>query len=365
MQMNYRILDRYITKEILSTWVAVMTVLLLVMMSAEVARQLSWLAEGRIQSAMLLPLMFNSLLRNTVLLMPLSCLLSVLLGFGRLYKDSEMAAIMSAGVGPAGWYRPVWMIALPASMFLLMMTLFVVPELDFRKAKLLDEARSQNDLSSMMVGQFNPADSSNAVFFVESQSEAGGRSNGIFFRQESGGLESLDLATSASSRRDENGREYLVMYNGRQYIGTPGQADYRIVEYEEYGIRLAMSQSDTKRSLRAMSSSALLAADLPEHQAELHWRITIPIAMFMLALLAVPLSHTGPRSGRYAKLAAALVIYLVYANLLGISKKWIADETIPLWLGSWWVHALVVVIILLLLWQQGLISRQRQREVGA
>ena len=64
-------------------------------------------------------------------------------------------------------------------------------------------------------------------------------------------------------------------------------------------------------------------------RAELQWRFTLPLATIIVAVMALPLSRTNPRSGRYAKLAIALLIYLVYSNLLGVGKTWIAQEKNP------------------------------------
>ena len=353
MDFGLRIVDRYIGKEIIMTWAAVMFVLLLVIMSAELVRQLSWLAEGRIGADSLLPLFLNSLAKNSIQLMPLTLLLAILFGFGRLYKDSEMAALMSAAMGPVEWYRPVIMIALPGALVLLLLSLFVVPELYFNKTRILDEAGSRSDLSSMMVGRFNASDSGAAVFFQESKSAQGNASRGIFFHQVKEGTQMLDIAATAQNVRDETSDRFLVMNDGRQYLGRAGEADFRIIEYEEYGIRLPDNDSTPDRGLKSMPSQELWGAQGPKSQAELHWRLTLPLAMFMLAIIAVPLSYAKPRSGRYGNIALALFIYLLYQNLLGLCKRWIEGGSIGVWPGSWWVHAIALILAATLLWRQG------------
>ena len=65
----------------------------------------------------------------------------------------------------------------------------------------------------------------------------------------------------------------------------------------------------------------------------------------MLALLAVPLSYTSPREGRFGKIAIAILIYIPYANLLVLMRKWIAAGTVPSWVGLWPVHIAVVVLL--------------------
>jgi len=61
----------------------------------------------------------------------------------------------------------------------------------------------------------------------------------------------------------------------------------------------------------------------------------------VLALLAVPLSRTSPREGRYARLGIALFVYLIYANLLSIARVWVERGIITDAVGMWWVHGVV------------------------
>ena len=80
-----------------------------------------------------------------------------------------------------------------------------------------------------------------------------------------------------------------------------------------------------------------------------------------LTLLAVPLSKTNPREGRYNRVAIAVVFYMVYSNLLGAGRVWLEQGVIPEWLGMKWVHApFFVVAVLMLMSQNGTFSRMRR-----
>ena len=60
----------------------------------------------------------------------------------------------------------------------------------------------------------------------------------------------------------------------------------------------------------------------------------------MLTLLAVPLSRSAPRQGRYTGLIAGVLVYLIYVNLLSVARIWVENGEIDERLGIWWVHAL-------------------------
>lgn len=351
--MNLLIINRYIAMEILASWLSVLLVLLLVVTSTETVHLLAWIADGRITVDALLPLLFNSLLEFAVLLIPLSLLLGVLLAFGRLYKDSEMTAVMAAGLGPLQWYKPLMMVAVPVSVLMLVLMAFVMPSISEHRDELLASSKNRADLKSLMAGRFNESSKGDAVFFIESLNESGEVMNHVFHQQSRQTENHIDIAnTAVNTLIDE--RNYMVMQAGNHYIGVPGQADFRVIEYSEYGIYVPDAPTpDVRRSIKSLPTEQLWNSNLANHRGELQWRFTVPVATLIIAMLALPLSHTTPRSGRYAKLALAILVYLVYSNLLGVGKTWIVQQRIPEWLGTWWVHALALMLLATLLYQSG------------
>ena len=104
------------------------------------------------------------------------------------------------------------------------------------------------------------------------------------------------------------------------------------------------------RDLEARPTAALLRTRATRPQrAELHWRIAMPLMCLVLALLAVPLARLRPRQGRYARVWVALLIFLLYSQLISVGKVWIAHGTLPEFLGLWWTHAVVVLLALLVI----------------
>ena len=101
------------------------------------------------------------------------------------------------------------------------------------------------------------------------------------------------------------------------------------------------------------STLALLESALPADRAELQWRISLPLSLIVLGLLAVPLSRSSPREGRYARLGIGLLIYIVYANMMSIASVWVLRGAVSEWLGMWWVHGTVALLALLLLAREG------------
>jgi lipopolysaccharide export system permease protein len=358
MNIHMRIIDRYIGKEILLSWLMVLLILLAVVMSMETVHLLSWMADGSISGAALLPLLLNGMMNFSVMLIPLSLLLGLLLAYGRLYKDSEMTAIMSAGMGPKDWYRPLLLVLIPVSIGLMLLTLFFSPLVAQQRAGIIAAEKNRSEHSNLAAGRFNESREGDAVFFFESQNSDHSIMHNVFQRHLIGGVEHIDIAPS-SEQEDVDGRSYMLMKNGEHYIGSPGDNNYRIFQYSEYGIYLPNNRNAVASSTTSsLSVAQLLKTKGNKAKAELQWRIAVPIACFIVCLMAIPLSYTTPRSGRYAKLALAILFYLVYSNLIGMSYTWLVHGVIPIWVGTWWTHIVALIVLLMLFWRRGYLARR-------
>jgi len=150
-----------------------------------------------------------------------------------------------------------------------------------------------------------------------------------------------------------NGDRFVVLLNGRRYEGTPGALDYRTVDFDRYAIRIEPREAKRMApSTKGMGTLELLMERKPEQVAELHWRIALPLAVLIMALVAIPLSFVNPRSGRSWNLILAVLVYVLYNNLLSIFQAWTAQGKIAPWLGLWPVHVTMLVILALLFSKQ-------------
>jgi TRAP-type uncharacterized transport system fused permease subunit len=86
-----------------------------------------------------------------------------------------------------------------------------------------------------------------------------------------------------------------------------------------------------------------------------HWEWTVSlflVAFYLLMGLGL-LDSLSDAVPAVAKLVfIAVLLYFTYANLLQVSENWIRREQIPVMLGMWWVHALVLVLMVFLMWRQ-------------
>ena len=99
-------------------------------------------------------------------------------------------------------------------------------------------------------------------------------------------------------------------------------------------------------AVAAKSTAELWRSRELADRAELHWRLSFPLSLFVLGVLAIPLSRTAPREGRYARLGTALFIYLIYTGWLSIGRVWVERGIVSELVGLWWIHGIVGFIAL-------------------
>lgn len=336
----------------LLTWLAVLVVLLVIMVGNVLGRSLSQVSEGQIQADMLLILVGIKSINLLVTLIPLGLYLGIMLAHGRFYRDNEMSVMHACGVGWFDLMRPTAIIGLLGVVTISLLTVFASPWAARYEQSIKQTMREQSALSLLTPGKFIESSDGQMVFFAHRSNPQRTQFNNVFmYRQNENSEPVVDTARIASYQEDQiTGDEYLIFSDGQTSVGTPGLAEYTVTDFRRQGILRPENEVAEPRLIRkGKTLSQLWGTDSLEDKAELQWRVAIPLAALLLALLAVPLSYTSPRSGRFGKVAIAVLIYIPYANLLVLMRKWISAGTVPAWIGLWPIHVAVVVLIFILL----------------
>jgi lipopolysaccharide export system permease protein len=143
----------------------------------------------------------------------------------------------------------------------------------------------------------------------------------------------------------ETADQSFVLYDGRRYEGVPGEGEFLVLEFDEHGMPIRPEEEDEFVEVAAAKPTFdLLRSTALADRAELHWRLSFPLSLFVLGLLAVPLSRTSPREGRYARLGMALFIYLIYNSMISLARGWMERGIVGDGVGMWWVHAIVGLV---------------------
>lgn len=356
----FRILDRYLLREVAQTWLAVTSVLLFILLTNQFAQVLGDVAKDKLPRDAVLQVIGLTAVQYLTLLVPIGLFLAIMLALGRLYSDSEMPAMMACRVGPSGIYRPLTWLVTPLFLGVFWLAVDVGPRALADIERIGVEARRQADLASIEPGTFVSGDSDGTVVYAE-QVVGPGQVENVFLqrRTESGDIEVVVAERGEQRDSEDQNTRFFVLHDGRRYMGAPGTSEFAVIEFGEHGIPYRLPEvTDTELEPSAMDIRDLLRSRDVEERAELHWRIGIPLATLILAFLAVPLSRSQPRQGRYGRIAVGLLVFIIYFNLLSAGKAWLENGTLPPSLGLWWVHALMGSIALAMLGYQNGIHRR-------
>ncbi|PTU03885.1 LPS export ABC transporter permease LptF [Pseudomonas sp. HMWF031] len=353
------IVFRYLSREVLLTLSAVSAVLLVIIMSGRFIKYLAQAASGLLDPGSLFLIMGFRLPGFLQLILPLGLFLGILLAYGRLYLESEMTVLSATGMSQQ---RLLVMTLFPATLVAVVvawLSLSLAPQGANQFQLLLNKQDALTEFDTLEPGRFQALRDGTRVTYTEQLSDDRINLSGVFISQKNASSDGKDRGISvlvAEKGRQEinpDGNRYLILDNGYRYDGNPGQADYRAIKYDEYGVLLPKPDvSDEVTDRDALSTSVLINSDDLRLRAELEWRLSLPLLVFIVTLMAVPLSRVNPRQGRFLKLLPAILLYMAYLTLLIAARGALDKGKIPVALGLWWVHAIFLIIGLgLLYWE--------------
>ena len=358
---------RYLARDLLSSTFAVCTVLLLVILSGRFVKYLAQAAAGELDAGILLAVIGYRLPGFLELILPLAFFLGILLAYGRFYVQNEMTVMMACGMSQARLVAYTMVPSILVALFVAWLSLDVSPT-GLRKAEaLLTAQKERGELDGMTGHHFYPLQGGKGVTYAEEVSEKGLMTD-VFLAEnnpEAKDGKQLVLVVAETGRQhksDPSQPGYLILEKGYRIQGVPGQANYQITHFEEYGQRLSKPKKRGRRAKAdTLTTEELLKSNKNTHVAALQWRFSVPILVLVVTLIAIPLSKTNPRQGRFARMLPAVLLYVIYLVVLNAARGAVEDGRISTALGLWWVHALFLFIALLLLLIPVVRQKVRQR----
>ena len=343
------IISRYLTREMLQTTFAVTLVLILIMFSARFSSYLADAATGRLDAGVLFTLLGLRMFNYLELILPLGMLIGILLAHGRLYVDSEMTVLFACGMSQNQLLGHTLKAAVLVAFVVGIFSFYLGPIGIKLSQQILLEQRNRTDFEAMRPGKFTKVSDGEGVTYAESISADKKKLNAVFLakldRVEEQEIPVLITAqTGTTIIEPQSGGKFLQLSHGRRYVGRPGELDFEVVEFDSFAQRLPEPdyEMENRKATDASSTLTLLRGDSPVAHGALHWRLSMPVLVLVLALLAVPLSRTQPRAGRYAKLLPAVLAYVLYLFCLNSARE--AVETGASVLLMWLVHASFVAV---------------------
>lgn len=338
----FTVLDKMIMKDVLKTVIAVLTVLVVIIVSRKFIKILAQAVEGNIANETVLNLLGLKMVVATATFLPAATFMAVLMVLGRMHREQEMAAIASAGGGIRTIYRSVMLMIIPLCVASVGLSMYAAPWAEAQTKLMMHQDKQSADIRGISAGRFSEYSDGELIFYTESVDEAG-TMQGIFVQNKQG--DKLGVVNAKYGRlQQQDGGLYLILQQGERLQGIPGQKDYSIEKFDEYAVLVEKKATTLSLERDAFATKDLWYSAELRDIAELQDRLNGPLGVLLLAFLAVPLSRLSPRGGVYGSVLAAFGIYFVYGNLQRVNHSWVISGNLPPWLGYVWVDGILSVL---------------------
>ena len=347
---RFSLIDRYMLREFLISLIAVIGVLWLIYVATRFARYLAQAAVGNLPAEVIFNLLWLNSFGAISILLPIGTFLAVLLSLSRMSSDNELTVIAACGIDGNRILRNVVVFSGAMAIITGVLALLIVPDVLSGRYEIEQKAKIAANTTGLVAGSFKESQNGDWTFYSQQLSEDKTHMENIFieihrdekpliFRAERG---RFDIES-------ETGDKYLVLEDGYRYEGNAGDLDFRIAEYATHSMLIERGESvQVREKHKSLPTAVLWERGEPQDLAEIQWRVSSAVMTIILSVIAITLAHTGPRQGRYAGFFPAVLVYVIYSNLLGVTRAWVEKGDLAPWIGAIWVHLLMIGIMLML-----------------
>jgi lipopolysaccharide export system permease protein len=344
-------LDQSVRRELARGFGATLLVILTIVLTNFLIRTIRDAVGGTIAPQDVVLLLGYLTLAYLPMILALSLFVTLVVGFGRMYRDSEMAIWFASGVGLTRFIKPVLATAWPVLLVVALLLLFAWPWVNRSSQDLRDRYQQRGDLSRVTPGVFQSSRDGQRVFFVERDSADGVNARNVFILSRNDDGESVTTARSGRLEADGEQR-VLVLERGQRNDIATRSGERSLASFERYTVSTGERGTRVgERDLpKQVATLALLREGSPRSQGELVWRFGLMLASANLMLLGLGLAATNPRRATNWNLLFALLAFVVYYNLVNLSQAWVAGGRVPAGVALLGLHGTAFGAALWLLW---------------
>ncbi|MEE9413370.1 MAG: LPS export ABC transporter permease LptF [Methylococcales bacterium] len=347
------IVDRYIIREIAWPSVLIGALLTFLYIGFSATRHLAEAAEVGLPYADVFQLIGYEALIAVEMLFPMALFLAVVIGIGRMHADHEIIALYNAGMSEFDLLKVVARFSLLVAIIVGVLSIYVRPWAYEYIYQMKAQSKDNFDLDKIKAEHFYSIDkdkTNSFVIYASAVEPRNNRLNNVFFSTQNQQRTQVIRAEYAIRPETQLGapRE-LIFHKGYSYDMDQRKPIDVVLNFST--LKLPIGDIDNTVGYKAKSAQTLdlKGSPSPKDLAEFQWRITRPLATILLAILAVPLSRTKPRQGRYSKAVWAIILYAVYFNLTGMAKSWVKDGAVGAIPGLWWPEVLLFIAVLVMM----------------
>jgi len=330
--MTSYILHRYLFSEIFKNSIVVFFVLGFIILITQFSNLLQDINSNVFSSAYLLDLIFLLSVPQLTFLLPISFLLGSIFALGKFNRDSELVVFIFSGFSFRSQQIVLLSFAFLCSFIVGWVSIEKGPESLRSIGTLEAEYARQGSCCAIPEAEFLSIDEIGGVLYAE-QSQNGLAQNVFIYYEPLEAPPVFSFAQEAQWIQSQSEGSLFVMSNGMRYEGFPGDLDFKVISFAEQRIFLPYEVSSESTFTEEEQSIQELLSNLSrESQAELFYRFSSIVIILVLSLYPLALTNLNPRLGKYASLFPALIIFLLYMNVVAYAQNLLITTTITSWL---------------------------------
>lgn len=346
-------LNTYIFKEIPPPFLIGMATFTFVLLMGRFLKLAEMVVEKGVPFADVMRMVLYLLPSFWLYTIPMALLLSILLAFGRLSGDSEITAMKSCGVSLYGLLPPPLLFSLFTSLACLWVTVYAVPWGNGSFKKLMFDIAQSSAAVAIKEKVFNNA-FPGMVVYAEKLDPKGQSMGGVIVHDERDPEAPATIFASGGALLSDPANHAMEFHlqNGSIHRSEAGSG-YRMVQFQEYNLRVALTVNETARARKAseMSLDELLhpprGAKEKEVRAmaqEYHSRLALPFSCFVFTLIAMPLGIQNRRSGKASGFSLSIAVLLFYYIALSAFDALGDKGLLPPLVSSWSPNVLFLLL---------------------
>lgn len=305
------------------------------MMGGRLIKYFGVAAQGRLDASILFSIIAYRLPEFLTLILPLGFFIGLMLVFGRMYVEHEMAVFNASGVSRGRLARMLIPITLVFFLFHSVLMLWGSSWGLRQFDMLINNQAVRSGFDLVRPKEFV----SSGAYTIYAGSLSDDRKNlkDIFFYQRAENENKPDVVILAkeASRVELEGDDASIvdLSEGRRYEIFHNRPEYTQAEFKSYRLRLESKKAEFSGSeVESFTLSELWQkkSDVIV-RSELGWRLSAPFVMWIALILAIAMSEVSPRQGRYYKLFPAILLFASLVVLLMAVKTRMTKGQLDIW----------------------------------
>jgi len=327
-----KIIYRYILREISYPFLMILFVMTFVLIMGKLLQLMDLMVNKGVSFYDILKLFFLLFPSFLIFTIPISLLVSILIGLGRLSSDNEITIFKASGVSLYQMLYPVAFAALIAFVLTTITTFYLVPQSKFATKNLLFTVAKKKASVGIREKVFND-DFKGILLYAESIPVHGSYMEGVIISDTRIIKEpSTIIAKKAYLVSDPKLMTItLRLENGSTHIVDSKMKNYRKMDFRFYDVNLDTESSIAEEDkLKTKSSSELTIWEISEKlkssgldqnalrelAVEMNKNVALPMSCIVMGLLGIPLGIRSHRAVRSRGFTIGLIIVLIYYFLI-------------------------------------------------